>query len=145
MRHHARVQASPHRPLAVLLVLVGVAAFAVLPLVDATGRVLLVPTAVLAAVLGVRDLLLRPVLSAGPAGLSVVDGWVRVQAAWPQLVAARVVVDRRSPALELDLGDRLVLLSRRRLGAEPYAVLAGLEAERPAGPGDDGAALPTRR
>jgi hypothetical protein len=103
------------------------AAFAV----DPVGRVLVAPAVVLLAVLGARDLLLRPTLTAGHEGLLVVDGFRRRAVRWPELARARVVTDRRAPLLELDLGDTVVVLSRRRLGQPPALALAELEATRP--------------
>ena len=93
---------------------------------DPAGRLLLVPVIVLAAASGLRDLLLAPVLTAGPEGLSVVSGAHRRTAAWSQVERVRVVTDRRVPLLELDLGDTVVVLSRRRLGADVEEVRQAL-------------------
>ena len=101
-----------------------------LPFVDRLGWVILVPTAVAAAASGLRDLWLRPVLIADAGGISVVDGLHRVDASWAQVERLRAVRDRRTPLLELDLGDHVVVLSRRRLGAEVDEVLEALDALR---------------
>lgn len=109
---------------AAVLVLVCVAA-------DPAGRVLAVPAAVALAAAGLRDLLLRPVLRADAGGVVVLAGLTRHRAPWDDVEVLRVVTDRRSPALELDLGDRLVVLSRLRLGRAPQDVLQELLAVRP--------------
>jgi hypothetical protein len=101
------------------------------PLADPVGRVLLLPAAVLLVVLGSRDLVLAPVLTADHQGLTVVDGFRRRTATWGHLRHARVVTDRRAPLLELDLDDVVVVLSRRRLGQPPALALQQLEALRP--------------
>ena len=104
---------------AALLVVLGAAA-------DAGGRVLAWPAAGLLAAAGLRDLLLSPVLRADEAGLEVVVGLRRHRVPWAQLEAARVVTDRRTPLLELDLGSTLVVLPGRRLGRAPQVVLEQL-------------------
>lgn len=126
------MQASPDRRLSwlQLALAVGLLAAAV-SVVDPTGRLLLVPAGLLLLVLGLRDVLLSPVLTAGPAGLQVVQGWSRHDVPWSAVEGLRVVTDRRAPLLELDLGDTVVVLSRSRLGRAPYLVLAELEACRP--------------
>ena len=95
---------------------------------DAGGRVLAWPAAALLAGAALRDLLLRPVLSAGPAGLQVVTGLRRRSVPWSAVERLRVVRDRRTPLLEIDLGDTLVVLSRFRLGRPPEDVLSELSA-----------------
>ena len=100
---------------------------AVLPFVDRLGWVILLPTALSAAASGLRDLCLTPVLMADADGLAVVDGLHRVTASWPQVERLRVVRDRRTPLLEVDLGEHVVVLSRRRLGATVDEVLGALE------------------
>ena len=108
----------------------GVLLLALVSVVDAPGAVLLVPGGLAALVFGLRDLVLAPVLKADASGVTVVEGVRRTAATWPQVARVRVVRDRRTPLLELDLGDRLVVLSRRRLGAPVDDVLAQLEALR---------------
>ena len=103
-------------------------------LADPAGRVLLVPAGLVLVAVAARDLLLRPVLSAGPVGLELVDGWRRVHLPWSQVASVRLVTDRRAPLLEVDLGHRLVVLSRRRLGRPPHEVVAALTALRRPGP-----------
>ncbi len=109
--------------LALLLVVVGTRS-------DTAGLLLTLPAAVVTAAWGVRDLVLRPVLTADAAGLRVVSG-VRIHTlAWSQVERLRVVTDRRTPLLELDLGTHVVVLSRGRLGRPPSAVLEDLLAQR---------------
>ena len=121
--HPGRVTAAPARTTGVLSLLAALALLAGTGVADPAGRVLLVPAGVLLALLAARDLLLRPVLEADTAGLSVVDGWRRRPLAWSQVEAVRLVTDRRVPLLELDLGRRVVVLSRRRLGRPPTEVV----------------------
>ena len=115
---------------AALEVVVGLALLAGTTLADPVGRLLLVVAGAAALVVGTRDLLLRPVLSADGSGLTVVEGWRRRTAPWTGVEALGVVTDRRTPLLSVDLGDRLIVLSRRRLGAAPADVLAVVVAVR---------------
>lgn len=96
------------------------------PGVDAPGRLLAVPVALLVLAAGLRDLLLRPVLTAGADGLTVVSGVRREHVPWEALAAVRAVRDRRTDVLELDLGDRLLVLTARRLGAPVDEVVGEL-------------------
>lgn len=59
------------------------------------------------------------------------DGWTRRTASWPDVHDLRVVTDRRTALLELDLDGALVVLSRRRLGSAPHQALEQLERLRP--------------
>ncbi len=99
---------------------------------DAGGRLLILPAALLLLALGLRDVLLRPTLALHDDGLDVVAGAHRRHVAWSELERTRVVTDRRAALLELDLGDTVVVLSRRRLGASPYRVLEAVEQARDA-------------
>jgi hypothetical protein len=101
--------------------------FALLPVVDHLGWVILVPAALAAAASGLRDLLLTPVLTANASGLAVVDGVRRVGASWADVHRLRTVRDRRTPLLELDVDGHVVVLSQRRLGAPVEEVLTDLE------------------
>lgn len=100
------------------------------PWVDRPGMLLLVPAGLAALAFGLRDLLLSPVLTADADGLTVVEGVRRTAATWREVTRLRVVRDRRTPLLEIELGDRLLVLSRRRLGADPDEVLAVLRQVR---------------
>ena len=125
------VTAAPARSTALLL-LAGAVLLALVALAaDPHGRLLAAPAALLLAALGLRDLLLRPVLAAGAWGLEVVTGLRRRHVPWHSLEGLRVVTDRRTPLLELDLGTTLVVLPRSRLGRDPQEVLAELDAVRP--------------
>ncbi len=115
--------AGPGRTSSVLLLLTAVGLLAGAAVADPAGRLLLVAAALWLTVLAGRDLLLAPVLDARAEGLRVVDGWHRIQVAWSQVDRVRLVTDRRAPLVELDLGDRLVVLSRRRLGRPPQEIV----------------------
>lgn len=101
-----------------------------LTLVDRLGQLLLALGAAVVLAVGLRDLLLRPTLVVDRDGLILIDGLARVQAPWADVERLRIVTDRRTPLLEIDLGARVVVLGRRRLGAAPYLVLEELEAMR---------------
>jgi len=105
----------------------GIVLLALAPAVDPLGRLLLVPAGLAALAAGLRDLLLTPVLTADPDGLTVVEGVRRSRVAWGEVARLRTVRDRRTTLLEIDLDDRVVVLSRRRLGAPAEEVLAELE------------------
>ena len=106
---------------------VAVVLLALLPVVDRLGWVILVPAGLCAAAFAVRDLLLTPVLAADAEGMCVREGVRRVSAGWGQVQRLRIVRDRRTALLEIDLGDHVLVLSRRRLGTAPENVLAQLE------------------
>ncbi len=99
-------------------------------LVEPIGRLLLLPAAAALLALCLRDLLLRPVVSADGTDLEVVDGWRRRRAPWAAVEGLRVVRDRRTSLLEIDLGQHLVVLSAHRLGTDPDAALLLLEPYR---------------
>ncbi len=120
--------AGPGRTGSVLLLLTAAGLLAGAGVADPAGRLLLVAAALWLAVLAGRDLLLIPVLDADTARLRVVDGWRRIEVAWPRVENVRLVTDRRAPLIELDLGDRLVVLSRRRLGQSPQVIVDELTA-----------------
>lgn len=90
---------------------------------DTAGRLLAVPAALAVLAVAVRDLLSGPVLQAGPDGVDVLQGLRRLRAPWEEVERMRVVRDRRTEALELDLGRTLALLTRARLGQPPAQVL----------------------
>lgn len=77
--------------------------------------------------LTVRDASLRPVVAADHSGLHLVDGLRRRCFTWSQVDAIRASRTTRRAAvvdvLEIDVGDLLVLIPRRRLG-EPCADVA---------------------
>lgn len=88
----------------------------------------------LLAAMALRDSLLRPTLRADHAGLVIVDGLQRRCFTWNNVEDVRAArISRRaavSDVLEVDAGDVLVLVSRRRLGAPPREVAAALVAFR---------------
>ena len=104
----------------------GLLSLGLLPAVDTAGRLLVGAFALALTAFGARDLLLDPVLEVGEDGLRVVDGLRRVSVPAAQVERVRVVTDRRTPLLELDLGATIVVLSARRLGAPVEAVAAEL-------------------
>lgn len=120
--------AGPGRTSSVLLLLVAFGLLVGAAVADPAGRLLLVAAALWLAVLAGRDLLVTPVVDADTERLRVVDGWRRIEVAWPRVEDVRLVTDRRAPLVELDLGDRLVVLSRRRLGRSPKVIVDELTA-----------------
>lgn len=125
------MQAGPSRTAALGLVALAVALAVVGLASDATGALLALPAASVALALGLRDLLLVPVLRADDQGLVLVPGVQRRALAWTDVVGVRVVHDRRAVLLEVESADeRVVVLSRRRLGRDPRDVLEELRALR---------------
>ncbi|HYO35070.1 MAG TPA: PH domain-containing protein [Geodermatophilus sp.] len=108
---------------------------------DAGGRVLVGSAGALLVGLALRDLALRPRLSADGGGVVVRTLTGRTRLPWPGL-RVRLRTTRRlgvvSRLLELDTAGgpdddgTLVLLGRRDLGTDPAAVAQALEALRPA-------------
>jgi hypothetical protein len=99
------------------------------PLVD--GGYVLVPVAGLLLVLSALDRAHRVALALDTAGLQLSRGFGRMeQLPWGSFIAKLSTDDRYGVPrryLELDISDeRLVLLSRRRLGADPETVLAAI-------------------
>ena len=112
-----------------LLALAAVLALATV-LSDPAGRLLTGPAVLGALVLSLRDLRGGELLSADADGLVVRDGWRRHVALWPEVERMRVLRDRRTEMLELDIGRTVVLLTRNRLGRLPEDVLTDLLAVR---------------
>lgn len=100
---------------------------------DDLALLLVLPVFAFLVALGLRDLVLRPTLCASSDSLTVVRGIGRVTVGWDTVERLRVVTDRRTPLLEIDLGSTSVVLSRTRLGTAPSQVLADLEALRAGG------------
>ena len=130
----ARMEAGPGRATApLLLALAGVLAVLAVA-TDAAGALLLAPAAAVALALGLRDLLLVPVLRADATGLQVVSGLRRRRCGWREVASLRTLTDRRALLLEVELVDgEVLLLSRARLGRDPHDVLAELQRLRPPG------------
>jgi hypothetical protein len=102
---------------------------------DAPGRLLVGAGAVLLLVLGVRDILARPRLTAGLAGVEVRSWTGRRHLPWAGLrveVRENRRLGMRSRTLELDTAAGphddgiLVVLGRRDLGADPAEVARAL-------------------
>jgi hypothetical protein len=102
---------------------------------DAPGRLLVGAGAVLLLVLGVRDVLARPRLTAGLAGVEVRSWTGRRHLPWAGLrveVRENRRLGMRSRTLELDTAAGphddgiLVVLGRRDLGADPAEVARAL-------------------
>ncbi len=100
---------------------------------DPAGRLLTAPAAVGAVLLAALELRGGPVLRADTEHVEVRQGWRRVRTSWATVEGMRVVKDRRTELLEIDLGDTTLLLSRTRLGRLPDEVLAELQALRSGG------------
>lgn len=131
---------SPRPGETVALAAVGLGLALAVVFLDTPGRVLVGAGALLMLVLVVRDVVVRPRLSAGPDGIDV-RGWAgRQHLAWPGL-RVRVRETRRlgmrGRTLELDTaagpddGGVLVVLGRRDLGADPERVAGDLQALDP--------------
>jgi hypothetical protein len=99
---------------------------------DSAGRLLTAPAALVTLALALRDLTSGPVLRADAQGVAVLQGLRTITAGWDRVERMRVVKDRRTEMLELDLGTTLALLSRNRLGRLPEEVLTDLLAVRAA-------------
>ena len=95
-------------------------------LLDTAGRLLTVPAALVTVALAIHDLTSGPVLRADPNGIAILQGLRTLTADWSRVERMRVVKDRRTEMLELDLGTTLALLSRARLGRLPADVLSDL-------------------
>jgi Bacterial PH domain len=117
------------------LAVVGLALLLALLFLDAAGRLLVGAAALLVLLLVVRDLVLRPRLSAGPEGVVVRTLGGRRQLPWPNLrvhVRAGRRFGVRTRTLELDTAAGpddegvLVLLGRRDLGTDPDEVARAL-------------------
>lgn len=100
------------------------------------GRFLLLVIAAAAGVETLRGLLLRPTLRADADGIEVVTGLRRERIPW-HLVHDVTTLDppvdgkalrRRANALEIDLGERLVVVPAYRLGAPAADVALSIRA-----------------
>jgi hypothetical protein len=134
------VQWSPRPAATVVLAVTGSALAVAAAFLDAPGRILVGPAALLVLVLAVRDIVARPRLAAGPDGVQVRTWTARRHLPW-RLLRVRVRTTRRlgltGRALELDTAAGpddegvLVLLGRRDLGADPEEVARALRALDP--------------
>ncbi|MEO8888670.1 MAG: PH domain-containing protein [Jatrophihabitantaceae bacterium] len=93
---------------------------------DSVGRLLFAAAALWLAAYAIIDVLCRPRLAADADGVSIRSPSGRTTLPWSdiELVRADVRLRRglRSTALEIDAGERLIVLSRRALGADPEQV-----------------------
>jgi hypothetical protein len=93
---------------------------------DPAGRVLLGGAAIVLLVYAVTDLVFWPRLSVDSGGLSIHTPALRARIPWSDIETvradARERLGLRSVTLEIDAGERLVVFSRRSLGADPAAV-----------------------
>jgi hypothetical protein len=133
---------SPRTGETAVLAVAGVLLGMVTVFLDPLGQVLVGAAAVLLLALAARDLLLRPRLAAGPAGVAVRRLTGTTELPWARLQVEVRDTRRwgvRSRLLELDTAagrdddGELVLLGRRDLGADPGEVARALRALDPAG------------
>jgi hypothetical protein len=105
------------------------------------GRFLFAVPGIAAAVEALRGGFLRPTLAADPEGIEVVVGLRRERHPWSAITHVGVLgppssgarLRRRANAVEVDLGDRLIVVAGYRLGAPVSEVAATLS-----GGGGDG-------
>ena len=112
----------------------GLAAGAVGLTLDRPGRLLLSALAVILLSEGLWLLVGRPVLAAGPDGVRARQGLRLVTVPWSAVGSVEARQARRvitGETLELDLGERLVVIPAYRLGAPPAVVAAAVESIRP--------------
>jgi hypothetical protein len=109
------------------LTLVAAAAAALSP--DPAGRLLFGAAALVTLAYTLSDLIFWPRLTAAADGLLIRTPLTRARIAWSDVEAvradARERLGLRSVTLEIDAGERLLVFSRRALGADP-ATVAGL-------------------
>jgi hypothetical protein len=110
-----------------VLALVAATAAALAP--DSAGRLLLAGAALVLLAYAATDLIYSPRLTASADGLLVRTPATRGLIPWSDVEAVRADTRQRaglrSVTLEIDAGERLVVFSRRALGADP-AQVAGL-------------------
>jgi len=97
--------------------------------VDPTGRWLVWAAAALLFGIAAVDLLVRPRLQADDAGLTVRALTGQTPATWPQVemnLRQHQRFGRSVATLELDIDEKLIVLGRRELGADPDDVLERL-------------------
>ena len=102
---------------------------------DTAGRLLLAGAALVLLTYTVTDLVYWPRLTVNADGLLIRTPTTRGLIAWPEIEAVRADsrqrVGLRSVTLEIDAGERLVVFSRRALGADPAEVAGLLAAFQP--------------
>ena len=116
---------------ALLVVAVGAAAVTS----DPAGRLLLAGAAAVLLGYALVDLLCWPRLAADVHGLELRTPFTRLRLPWEQVEDVRADVRQRlglrACTLEVDAGPRLVVFSRRALGADPEQVATLVRACRP--------------
>jgi hypothetical protein len=120
------VQLRPDPRGTAVVALLGVLGLGLAVVADTGGRLLVLPAAVAALLYAARDAIAGPVLSADAEGLELVTGWRRLRVPWSSVERLRVVTDRRTRLVEVDLGSTVVALSGTRLGRDPRDVLEDL-------------------
>lgn len=114
-------------------------AFAAAARGDGPGRFLFLVLGVVAAAEALRSALLRPTLTADSYGITVVPWFRRERHAWAAVAAVTVLgapegggarLRRRANAVEVDLGERLLVVPAYRLGAPAADVVAALASLR---------------
>lgn len=102
---------------------------------EPAGRVVFGAAALFLLAHACTDLLFRPRLTAGPAGLTVRAPLGSARLAWADVEQVRADVRQRHGlqlvTLEIDAGSRLFVLSRRALGADPERVAASVRSVDP--------------
>lgn len=113
----------------------GLALLGMVWLVDTPGRLLGTVAGLGLLALAGSDLLWRPRLAVDDTGIAVTTPGRRARLPWAEVTDLRVDQRRHfgltSRTLEIDLGDDLIVLGRRSLGADPRDVAAALAAHRP--------------
>jgi hypothetical protein len=109
----------------------------------AAGRLLLGIVALVLAAIAVSDVVFAPRLTATFAGLAVFAPSARARLRWSEIDSIRVDTNShlglRNSTLEIEAGDRLIVLTRRGLGCDPETVatqLSTLRSDSGRAPGD---------
>jgi hypothetical protein len=104
---------------------------------DSAGRLLLAGAALILLAYTVTDLVYWPRLTVSADGLLIRTPTTRGLIGWAEIEAVRADSRQRaglrSVTLEIDAGERLVVFSRRALGADPAEVAGLISAFQPRG------------
>jgi hypothetical protein len=135
VRRRPEVRCTPDRRLTALSGLLALGCVLASLSTDAAGRLLLTAAALVFAGNCASDLVFSPRLRADSDGVTVRSPMQRAQLRWDQIEAVRADVHTRhglrSVALEVDAGERLIVLSRRAVGGDPERVAALVNAFDP--------------